>query len=179
MRSSLSLLFIRLNIPSSLSHLSSVFFSSHFISFVALFWTCSRNSNSSCSEGPQTVLEVQSHQSHWAHCWVMFSWLLTSTLRSFFAGQLSSHSSPSLCHCLGLLWSKCKPSAHTLVETLWDLTWSYLVSLQDSLPPSRLIVLPILVQLQTHWVLTESPHPAHWLKHKRQLVPPLSSEEHR
>lgn len=115
MRSSLSLLFIRLNIPSSLSHLSSVFFSSHFISFVALFWTCSRNSNSSCIEGPQTVLEVQSHQSHWAHCWVMFSWLLTSTLRSFFAGQLSSHSSPSLCHCLGLLWFKCR-KLHQLIN---------------------------------------------------------------
>ncbi|KAM9591150.1 uncharacterized protein ACIBXB_006064 isoform 2-T2 [Morphnus guianensis] len=32
----------------------------------------------------------------WAHCWLIFSWLSTTTPRSFSAGQLSSHSSPSL-----------------------------------------------------------------------------------
>jgi len=32
----------------------------------------------------------------WAHCWLMFSQLSTSTPRSFSTGQLSSHSSPSL-----------------------------------------------------------------------------------
>jgi len=39
----------------------------------------------------------------WACCWLMFSWLLTSTPMSFPAGQLSSHSSPSLYRCKGLL----------------------------------------------------------------------------
>ena len=32
----------------------------------------------------------------WAHCWLMFSWLSTSTPRSFSIGQLSSPSPPSL-----------------------------------------------------------------------------------
>ena len=37
----------------------------------------------------------------WARCWLLFSRLSTSTPRSFSAGQLSSHSSPSLEHCVG------------------------------------------------------------------------------
>ena len=32
----------------------------------------------------------------WAHCYLMFSWLLTSTLRSFSAAQISSHSAPHI-----------------------------------------------------------------------------------
>ena len=44
----------------------------------------------------------------WTHCWLMFSRLLTSTPRSFSAGQLSSHSSPSLWCCMRLLWPKCR-----------------------------------------------------------------------
>ena len=44
----------------------------------------------------------------WAHCWCEFSQLLTNTPTSLSVGQLSIHSSPSLCHCMRLLWLTCK-----------------------------------------------------------------------
>ena len=50
---------------------------------------------------PATLFLIQARISlaflaTWAHCWLMFSRLSTSTPRSFSTGQLSSHSSPSL-----------------------------------------------------------------------------------
>jgi len=44
----------------------------------------------------------------WAHCWLMFSRLLTSTPRSNSAGQLSRHSPPQAC---SVAWGCCDPSA--------------------------------------------------------------------
>jgi len=41
-----------------------------------------------------------------AHCWLMFSSLRTNISRPFSTGQLSSHSSPSLYGCTGVLWLK-------------------------------------------------------------------------
>lgn len=43
----------------------------------------------------------------WAHCCVMFSLTSVREPRSSSAWQLSSSSSPSLQHCRGLLWPKC------------------------------------------------------------------------
>ena len=44
----------------------------------------------------------------WAHCWLMFSQVLTNTPRSFSPERLSNHSAPSLQHCLGLLQPECR-----------------------------------------------------------------------
>lgn len=49
------------------------------------------------------------------HCWLMFRWLLTSsTSSSYSAGQSSSHSSPSLYNCMGLLWSKLSVTCYVM-----------------------------------------------------------------
>lgn len=39
----------------------------------------------------------------WAHYWLMFNWMSSSTPKPFSAGQISSHSSPSPYHCIGFL----------------------------------------------------------------------------
>jgi len=52
--------------------------------------------------------------------------LLTSTPRSFSAGQLYSHFSPNLCCCMELLWSQCSTQHLAWLNVLWlDLAnWS-------------------------------------------------------
>jgi len=85
----------------------------------------------------------------WAHCWLMLSRLSTNTPRSFSTGQLSSHSSPGLQHCMGLLWPKCR-TWHLALLNLIQLTLAHRSSLSRSLcraflPPSRSTLPPSLV----------------------------------
>lgn len=53
-----------------------------------------------------------------AHYWLMLSWLSTSSPRSFSAQQLSSHFSPSLYRCMGLLWPKCSTWCLALLDVI-------------------------------------------------------------
>ncbi|KAK4829008.1 hypothetical protein QYF61_001764 [Mycteria americana] len=68
----------------------------------------------------------------WAHCWLILSRLSTNTPRSFSAGQLSSHSSPSLQRCMGLLWPKCR-TLHLALLNLTQLASAHQSSLSRSL----------------------------------------------
>lgn len=94
-----------------------------------------------------------------AYCWLMVSWLLISNPRSFHAGQLSSHSSPSLCHCMGVLWPNCGIWHLVLLNAVWlDSTyWSILSRslCKTFLSSSRSTLLPISIQLG----LFEPSHP--------------------
>lgn len=67
----------------------------------------------------------------WAHFYLMFRCLLTSTIRSFSAEQLSSCSSPVPYQGMELLWPKCSAQYWTLLNiiqldmVLWSsLSWS-------------------------------------------------------
>lgn len=78
----------------------------------------------------------------WALCWVMCSFVSTTTCKSFSTGQLLMTSSPSLTSCLGLLWVRCTtsrldllnfmrfswPTSQALPRFLWMTSLPFVVS---------------------------------------------------